>query len=99
MRLTDTQIQNICNSGKKIFGENCNVWLFGSRVDDAKKGGDIDLFFEVDPTNTPGRQKIKLAVMLEDYFGEQKIDLVLHQRNTPEQPIHQWAKHTGVQLC
>ena len=42
MRL-QTQIINIINDAvEKSFGD-VNVYLFGSRVDDSKKGGDIDI--------------------------------------------------------
>ena len=42
MRLTTDQIQAIRDAASSTFGDKAAVWLFGSRVDDAKKGGDID---------------------------------------------------------
>ena len=43
MRLSTEQIQAIRQAATAAFGAGTSVWLFGSRVDDAKKGGDIDL--------------------------------------------------------
>jgi predicted nucleotidyltransferase len=43
MRLTPAQIDTIRQAATAAFGQGTSVWLFGSRVDDAKKGGDIDL--------------------------------------------------------
>ena len=47
MRLTNSEI----NSIKRVFLDlfhTGKVYLFGSRVDDTKRGGDIDLYFELD---------------------------------------------------
>ena len=43
MRLTDQQHAIIRTTVTETFGSEADVWLFGSRVDDAKRGGDIDL--------------------------------------------------------
>jgi hypothetical protein len=43
MRLSTDQIQAIYQAATTAFGQGTSVWLFGSRVDDAKRGGDIDL--------------------------------------------------------
>jgi uncharacterized protein len=44
MRLTTFEITAINQNAKNIFGDAAKVYLFGSRVDDSKKGGDIDLY-------------------------------------------------------
>lgn len=46
MRLTKTQIQAIQDSVSTFFMKRDKIWLFGSRVDDSKKGGNIDLYIE-----------------------------------------------------
>jgi len=43
MRLTPYEIESIKKAFKESFGEG-RVILFGSRVDDSQKGGDIDLY-------------------------------------------------------
>ena len=43
MRLTDVQIAAIREATAEVFGPEAQVWLFGSRVEDSKRGGDIDL--------------------------------------------------------
>lgn len=49
MRLTSEEIDAIRQAAAEAFGASVVVRLFGSRVDDARRGGDIDLHFEVDP--------------------------------------------------
>ncbi len=43
MRLTANQVQIIKQGVAMFAGEDTQVTLFGSRVDDDKKGGDVDL--------------------------------------------------------
>ena len=47
MRLTDDQVRIIKARGAECFGPNTKIWLFGSRVDDDARGGDIDLYVEL----------------------------------------------------
>jgi len=46
MRLNPDQVQVIRDAANAAFGRGTAVWLFGSRVNDAKRGGDIDLVVE-----------------------------------------------------
>lgn len=46
MRLTEAQVKAIQDNFSVSFMEGDKIWLFGSRVDDSKKGGDIDLYIE-----------------------------------------------------
>jgi predicted nucleotidyltransferase len=105
MRLNDDQIQAIRQAATNAFGQGTSVWLFGSRVDDAKKGGDIDLLVcpqvrsaedAAEPQQT-FMQKIKMLNLLERYLGERKIDLVVEQAQDPR-PIVEVAHKTGIKL-
>ena len=41
MRLQSKEIQTIIQIAKDIYGETVQVYLFGSRLNDEKRGGDI----------------------------------------------------------
>jgi len=51
------------------------LYLFGSRVNDEKKGGDIDLLIVSKKITKMDLRKIKREFF--NKFGEQKIDIVL----------------------
>ncbi len=79
MRLTSFEINSIKQTFNKVFN-NGQIYLFGSRVDDLKRGGDIDLYIDLDlqiSTKVMIDLKSKFRVMLYDIIGEQKIDIVI----------------------
>jgi len=83
MRLTDFEIQSIQTLCKKHFGRESRVYLFGSRVDDSLKGGDIDLFISSGDTGYLDiENKIRFLVDLKRTIGDRKIDLVLDTAST-----------------
>jgi predicted nucleotidyltransferase len=101
MRLTQQEIQIIKSSVHEVMGENATVWLFGSRVDDSQRGGDIDLFVETD-LSEPTERVLKTAQLwaqLQLRLGEQRIDIVLAaaQSDKPKL-IEQVARNTGIRL-
>lgn len=49
MRISPEKIATIIQTTRSVAGQNAEVWLFGSRLDDARKGGDIDLLIESAP--------------------------------------------------
>jgi predicted nucleotidyltransferase len=48
MRLTNAHIDIIREATRRNFGADALVWLFGSRLDDSAKGGDVDILVEAD---------------------------------------------------
>ena len=99
MRLTHTQQEAIRSSVNSVIGAESRIWLFGSRVDDDKRGGDIDLFIETDSV-LPNRvaSLCQLEGKLIIRLGERKIDILLKDAQTPEVPLHRIAKAQGVPL-
>lgn len=99
MRITPYQTKVIKEKVAEIFGEGSKVYLFGLRVDDSKKGGDIDLFVSVNEEIEEAISKwMKLNGALLMAFGEQKIDIVFHAPNYEFSPIHQIALSEGILL-
>ena len=99
MRLTQQQIAAIKQTAQTILGDDARVILFGSRVDDTKKGGDIDLLFETDrklPNRTATVGDIYVSLIRQ--LGDRKIDILLKDGATPPAPVLEIARQTGIQL-
>ncbi|KAA0682884.1 nucleotidyltransferase domain-containing protein [Roseomonas genomospecies 6] len=98
MRLTTAEVTAIKQTAAEVFGPAVTVRLFGSRLDDARRGGDIDLFLEVEPAQANFRNECLFRHRLEDRIGEQKIDVVLHPQGRPPSPIAEIARDMGMTL-
>ena len=96
MRLTMFEITTIQRNAENIFGDRVKVYLFGSRVDDNKKGGDIDLYVIPENKDNFFEKKIKFLSALNSALGEQKIDVVIAKDQT--RPIEKQALETGIEL-
>ncbi|MCF8242839.1 MAG: nucleotidyltransferase domain-containing protein [Melioribacteraceae bacterium] len=97
MRLNKEHIDFIKRTATALFGENTKVYLFGSRVDDNKKGGDIDIYIETTLKTSIFEKKIEMLKRLHEYMGEQKIDIVINN-HTSQKFIYEVAKQEGVIL-
>ncbi len=99
MRLSHDQQQLIKKTVASIVGPDSRVWLFGSRVDDAKRGGDIDLLIETKQAIT---HKAALLCRLEGALvmrlGDRKIDTLIKDATTADAPIFNAAKQSGILL-
>jgi predicted nucleotidyltransferase len=63
MRLTDRQVAAIRQSVRDIVGESTRIAVFGSRLHDDGRGGDLDLLLEDDgPITLLQRARLKLAL-------------------------------------
>jgi predicted nucleotidyltransferase len=100
MRLTPKQQQIILTTLRRYFGQNSRILLFGSRVDDDARGGDIDLYIEPELTDADQLVDARLNAMAELHtlLGEQKIDLVINRHHSTSLPIYRVAQETGVAL-
>ena len=102
MRLTDRQASVIRESVAKNFGQAARVWLFGSRVDEHRKGGDIDLYIEPEFQDADQLVDAKLNFLRDIHIrlGEQKVDVVIRREAFKEDlPIFRVARETGVRLA
>jgi len=100
MRLNNKDINAIRDVASAIFGETATIRLFGSRTDDNKKGGDIDLLIQYNQQISRMeryRLKIKFLVQLKKIIGDQKIDVIIDS-GQQSNPIFEEAYKKGVQL-
>lgn len=101
VRLSDHDLKAIKDSFIKHFHEEDHLWLFGSRAQLYRKGGDIDLYIETTEPSTDIAFKKRMDFIgdLWDLIGEQKIDIVLNiLAKNSKLPIYDIAKETGVKL-
>ena len=96
MRLQDFEISTIKSAASHIFGNGSKVVLFGSRVDDDLKGGDIDLYIQPSDKNNLWEKKIAFLVQLKSILGDQKIDVVISRDKS--RLIEQEAIRKGIEL-
>jgi len=94
MRLSQKEIETLKDSVKSISSE-AEVYLFGSRVDDTKKGGDIDILIVSNKINKKDLRKVRLEFFKR--FGEQKLDIVLDNLQTDD-PFIKLISQKAVRL-
>lgn len=95
MRLTPEE-QHIIKAAVAAQDPQAEVWLFGSRADDSKRGGDIDLL--VFSQMVGSREKSNIWWELQERLGEQKIDIVVAKDKDASEPFVQMAMEKAVRL-
>lgn len=99
VRLTDDERRIIRDAVRRHFGPAAIVRLFGSRTQDAARGGDIDLLVESPvPIDNALAASLKVEVDIQMACDDPKVDILVIDPTTPTQPIHQLAKASGVLL-
>lgn len=95
MRLTASEIAAIREEIGRV-DPNAEVYLYGSRVDDTARGGDVDLLVI---SETLGfREVLRLRMRILDRIGWQQLDLVVRRRDQVNEPLVAMARETGVRL-
>lgn len=95
MRLNSRE-RDIIRSEMLKIDPGGKVFLFGSRTDDSKRGGDIDLLVE-----TSRKLDYKNRLVLEYSISsscDTKVDMIFKSPEDDETPIYRIAKRTGIAL-
>ena len=96
MRISEAEADAIIASVEK-FDPDAEVYLFGSRADDQKRGGDIDILVKSDllDRSVLGQIEEELFTRIE----EQKVDFVLTGKTTLSKFAEMVLGKGAVRLC
>jgi predicted nucleotidyltransferase len=84
---------------RSVLGPAATVCLFGSRVDDTARGGDLDLLVKpLTLIEQPALVAARIGALLQRALGDQRIDVVIAAPNVQEQAIHRIARASGILL-
>lgn len=103
MRLNPKERDTIARAARETFAPGTAVFLFGSRTDDGRRGGDIDLLIETPQTLSPAEQverRTRFVARIWHELDEQRIDVVITAGDEPDQrPVVAAARQTGILLA
>lgn len=99
VRLSAREIDIIRATVNRLLGDRARIRIFGSRAREDERGGDIDILIETEQKLADRvATACRLTSQLQMQLGDQKIDVIIIDPETREQPIHQIARQTGVML-
>ena len=96
MRILKNERKVIVDSVKK-YDCDAQILLFGSRMDDRKKGGDIDLLLFSDVISKKNILNIENSIFKK--IDEQKIDFVISKKNNQNNFVKLILEKGVVDLC
>jgi predicted nucleotidyltransferase len=96
MRLTRDQISVILDVTSGIGGRDTDVLLFGSRLDDLARGGDVDLAIETD-VGLSVLERAEIKAKLKARLGL-PVDIIAVARRRGLTPFECSAKSRAVRL-
>jgi predicted nucleotidyltransferase len=94
MRLTPEQARIIKAVVMREFEPDAHIWLFGSRANDLRRGGDVDLYVETRRPELLRELRCKIGI-------EEEIDLhvdLIVAGPGDDRPISRIAKTEGIPL-
>ena len=96
MRLTIEQTDSIRRLALQIAGDDVQVRVFGSRLDDNARGGDLDLMLELRaPVQNPSLLAAQFSAKVMRLMQGRKVDVVITAPNLLRLPIHDVALREG----
>ena len=94
VRLTDEEVKKI-KELVETFDSEAEIFVFGSRADLNRKGGDLDLLILSDKIGWRERRAIRVGLI--ETLGDRKIDLIVRGKRSNE-PIVRLAREEGVRI-
>ena len=99
MRISPQERASIRQVTQEIAGPNARAMLFGSRVHDHLRGGDIDLLVELPtPVADPLGLSLRIAARIQHRIGLRKIDVLIADPAAPDSPLLRHARQAAVAL-
>ena len=99
MRISPEQTKTIARLAREVAGEDACVRLFGSRLEEHAKGGDVDLLLELPfPVENPALTAARLSARVSRLFHGRRVDVLISAPNLKRLPIHDVARRQGVLL-
>ena len=103
MRLQPKEVEAIEQAAREAFTPGTTVFLFGSRVQDAARGGDIDLLVETPETMSPEelvQRRTRFVSRIYRALDEQRIDVVIATRGQQDsRTVVAMAKRDGLKVA
>lgn len=99
MRLSDQQIKTIKSVTQELTPPPVSVKLFGSRLDNNQRGGDVDLLLEFEEAlEHPAMMAAQVAARISRRLNGRKVDVLVKAPNLEILPVHQLAEQKGQWL-
>lgn len=99
MRLSEAHVRAIRQIVRETAGEQARVSVFGSRVNDRSRGGDLDLLIDLPvPVDAPALLSARLAARVSRALAGRRVDVLISAPNLAHLPIHDIARETGTAL-
>jgi uncharacterized protein len=103
MRLTQEEQRGIAEAARLVLPAGSRVVLFGSRTDDARRGGDVDLLVETTfalAADESVRLCRRLTARLYRCLGERRIDMLMSVHGAAdERDVVRAARQNGIELA
>jgi predicted nucleotidyltransferase len=103
MRLSAAERRAIESASREALPAGTRVLLFGSRVDDSRRGGDIDLLVELPaPLSADDivERRTRFTARLYRLLEERRIDVLMTQRGQPDpRAVVAAARQQGIELA
>ena len=96
MRLTQAQINAIVETVSRLTDGTAAVYVFGSRVDDHARGGDVDVLVETNTLLTL-MERAQIKMELESLLNL-PVDVISKARNAAPTPFQRIAGANAVKL-